>query len=33
VNLEYLLTQHFRLETLIGHESQSAVELNWTKEH
>ncbi len=33
VNLEYLLTKHFRLETLIGHESQSAVELNWTKEH
>ncbi len=33
VNLEYFLTRHFKVETIIGHESQSAVELNWTVEH
>ena len=33
VNLEYFLTRHFKVETLIGHQSQSAVELNWTKDY
>jgi hypothetical protein len=33
VNLEYFLTRHFKVETLIGHQSQSAVELNWTSDY
>lgn len=33
VNLEYFLTRHFKVETLIGHQSQSAVEFNWTSDY
>jgi autotransporter translocation and assembly factor TamB len=33
VNLEYFLSRHFKIETLIGHQSQSAVEFNWTREY
>jgi len=33
VNLEYFLTRHFKIETLIGHQSQSAIEFNWTSEY
>jgi hypothetical protein len=33
VNLEYFLTRHFKIETLIGHQNQSAIELNWTSDY
>ncbi len=33
VNLEYFLTQSFRLETLMGRQSQSAIGVNWTKDY
>lgn len=33
VNLEYLLAKSFKLETLIGHQDQSAVGLGWSKDY
>ena len=33
INLEYFLTQQVKVETLIGRQSQSALEVNWTKEY
>jgi translocation and assembly module TamB len=33
INLEYFLTQRVKVETLIGRQSQSAIEVNWTKEY
>ncbi|MBP7669472.1 MAG: translocation/assembly module TamB [Candidatus Eisenbacteria bacterium] len=33
VNLEYLFTRHLRLETLLGYESRSAVEVSWSRDY
>jgi len=33
INLEYFLTQRVRLETLIGSQSQSGLEVNWTTDY
>jgi len=33
INLEYFLTRHLKLETLIGRQSQSALEVNWSKDY
>lgn len=33
VNLEYFLTEQVKVETLIGRQSQSALEVNWTRDY
>ncbi|NNF06161.1 MAG: hypothetical protein HKN21_05320, partial [Candidatus Eisenbacteria bacterium] len=33
INLEYTLLRQLKLETLVGSENQSAVELNWSTEY
>jgi hypothetical protein len=33
VNLEYWLTRHVRLETITGRQSQSGIEMNWSRDY